>query len=149
MGVDARVFMPVGAPLPKVAATRGYGATVELVDGGLTAALGAATAHAQDAHAVFVHPFEHPDIIAGQGTLGLDILDDVADPGTIVVPIGGGGLISGIASAVRARRPQTRIVGVQSDQAATVRASLAAGHPVTVPVGDTIADGIACRGSAS
>lgn len=143
IGVDARVFMPAGAPLPKVEATRGYGAAVELVDGGVTAALDAATAHAQEAGAVFVHPFEHADIIAGQGTLGLDILDDVPDAAMIVVPIGGGGLISGIAAAVKARRPQTAIIGVQSDQAATVPASLAAGHPVTVTVGDTIADGIA------
>lgn len=142
-GVEARVFMPSGAPLPKVEATRGYGATVELIDGGVTDALDAATAYAREANAVFVHPFEHPDIIAGQGTLGLDILDDVPDAGTIVVPIGGGGLISGIAVAVRARRPQATIVGVQSDQAATVRPSLAAGRPVTVTVGDTIADGIA------
>ncbi|CAN5913809.1 threonine ammonia-lyase [soil metagenome] len=142
-GVEARVFMPATAPLPKVAATRGYGASVELVDGGVTDALDAATAYAEQVGAVFVHPFEHPDIIAGQGTLGLDILDDLPEAGTIVVPIGGGGLISGIAVAVRARRPQTRIVGVQSDQAATLPASLKAGHPVTVTVGDTIADGIA------
>ncbi|MBW3604894.1 MAG: threonine ammonia-lyase [Actinobacteria bacterium] len=141
--VEARVFMPAGAPLPKVAATRGYGATVELVDGGVTDALDAATTHAQRSGAVFVHPFEHADIIAGQGTLGLDILDDVPDAATIVVPIGGGGLISGIAAAVKAVRPEVRIVGVQSEQAAAVPASLRAGHPVSVTVGDTIADGIA------
>lgn len=142
-GIDARVFMPAGAPLPKVAATRGYGAKVELVDGGVTDALEAATDYADRLGAVFVHPFEHPDVIAGQGTLGLDILDDVPDVGTIVVPTGGGGLISGLAAAVRALRPTARIIGVQSDQAANIPASLQAGRPVTVPVGDTIADGIA------
>jgi threonine dehydratase len=143
LGVDATVFMPAGAPLPKVAATRGYGARIELVDGGVGDALDAATAYAHDVGAVFVHPFEHPDVIAGQGTLGLDVVDEVDDVGTVVVPIGGGGLISGVATALRARRPRTRIIGVQSDQAAAVPASLAAGAPVTVDVGDTIADGIA------
>jgi threonine dehydratase len=143
LDVDATVFMPAGAPLPKVAATRGYGARIELVEGGVSEALDAATAHARERHAVFVHPFEHPDVIAGQGTLGLDIVDEIDDPGTIVVPIGGGGLISGVAAAVRARSPGARITGVQAERAAAVPASLAAGRPVTVEVGDTIADGIA------
>ena len=141
--VPARVFMPAGAPLPKVAATRAYGASITAVEGGVGEALEAATAYAEENGAVFVPPFEHPDIIAGQGTLGLDILDDVPDVGTVVVPVGGGGLISGIAAAIHARAAGTRIVGVQSDQAAAVPASLAAGQPVTVEVGDTIADGIA------
>jgi threonine dehydratase len=143
LDVDATVFMPAGAPLPKMAATRAYGARIELVDGGVSEALEAATARARERHAVFVHPFEHPDVIAGQGTLGLDIVDEIGDPGTIVVPIGGGGLISGVAAALRARSPDTRIVGVQAERAAAVPASLAAGAPVTVEVGDTIADGIA------
>jgi threonine dehydratase len=142
-GTRARVFMPAGAPLPKVAATRAYGAEITLVDGGVDRALEAATAHAERTGATLVHPFEHPDIIAGQGTLGLDLLDDLPDVGTVVVPIGGGGLISGVAAAIKARRPQVRVVGVQSERAAAVPASLAAGHPVRVPVGDTIADGIA------
>jgi threonine dehydratase len=141
--VPARVFMPAGAPLPKAAATRGYGAEITAVEGGVGEALEAATTYADETGAVFVHPFEHPDVIAGQGTLGLDILDDVPDAGTVVVPVGGGGLISGVAAAIRPRSPGTRVVGVQSDQAAAVPASLAAGHPVTVEVGDTIADGIA------
>jgi threonine dehydratase len=143
LDVDATVFMPAGAPLPKAAATRGYGARIELVDGGVGEALEAATAYAEAHDAVFVHPFEHLDVIAGQGTLGLDIADEVVDVGTVVVPIGGGGLMSGVAAALRARRPQVRIVGVQADRAAAVPASLAAGRPVTVDVGDTIADGIA------
>jgi threonine dehydratase len=96
LDVDATVFMPAGAPLPKAAATRGYGARIELVDGGVDEALEAATAYAEAHGAVFVHPFEHPDVIAGQGTLGLDIADEVVDVGTVVVPIGGGGLMSGV-----------------------------------------------------
>ena len=143
LGVEARVFMPAAAPLPKIVATRGYGAHVELVADGVGDALTAATAYARDHHAVFVHPFEHPDIIAGQGTLGLDVLDDVGGVGTVVVPVGGGGLIAGVAAAIKARQPRAAVIGVQADQAAAVPASLAAGAPVTVPVGDTIADGIA------
>ena len=142
-GIRARVFMPVGAPLPKVEATRGYGAEITLVDGGVDVALSAATAHAEDHGATLVHPFEHPDVIAGQGTLGLDLVDDLPDVGTVVVPIGGGGLISGVAAAVKAHRPGVRVIGVQAEQAAAVPASLRAGHPVRVEVGDTIADGIA------
>jgi threonine dehydratase len=142
-GAAARVFMPSDAPLPKLAATRGYGAEVTLVDGGVTEALAAARAHADEHGSVFVHPFEHPDIIAGQGTLGLDVVDDVPDVATVVVPVGGGGLISGVAAAVKARRPQTRVIGVQAATSAAVPASLEAGHPVTVEPGDTIADGIA------
>lgn len=143
LDVDATVFMPAGAPLPKIEATSGYGARVELVEGGVGEALDAATAHARAHGAIFVHPFEHPDVIAGQGTLGLDIIDELDAIGTVVVPIGGGGLISGVAAALRARHPAVRVVGVQSEQAAAVPASLAAGEPVTVDVGDTIADGIA------
>jgi threonine dehydratase len=142
-GASARVFMPAGAPLPKVEATRGYGAQVTLVDGGVDMALDAAGTHAREAGATLVHPFEHPDVIAGQGTLGLDVLDELPGVGTVVVPVGGGGLISGVAAAIKARSPSTRVIGVQSDQAAAVPASLTAGHPVRVPVGDTIADGIA------
>ena len=142
-GTRARVFMPASAPLPKVAATRAYGAEITLVDGGVDRALEAATVHAERTGSTVVHPFEHPDVIAGQGTLGLDVVDDLPDVGTVVVPIGGGGLISGVAAAVKARRPDVRVIGVQSERAAAVPASLAAGHPVQVPVGDTIADGIA------
>lgn len=142
-GARARVFMPAGAPLPKVTATRDYGAQVTLVDGGVDVALDAAQDHARESGATLVHPFEHPGVIAGQGTLGLDVIDELPDVGTVIVPVGGGGLISGVAAAVKARSPATRVIGVQSEQAAAVPASLAAGHPVQVEVGDTIADGIA------
>jgi len=94
---------------------------------------------------VFVHPFDHPDIIAGQGTLALEILDQVPEVGTVVVPLGGGGLLSGMAVALRALRPKVRIVGVQAAGCDAFRSSLAAGEPVALPTVKTIADGIAVK----
>ncbi|HSK22287.1 MAG TPA: threonine ammonia-lyase [Egicoccus sp.] len=144
-GVRATVVMPREAPLPKVDATQAYGAEVRLegdtFDEALQTALGDAHAHGQ----VFVHPFDHPDIIAGQGTIGLEILDQVPDVGTVVVCLGGGGLLSGIAVALRALRPDIRIVGVQASGSASFPASLEAGEPLTLPTCDTIADGIAVK----
>ena len=145
LGVTSHVFMPVSAPLPKVEATRSYGAHVELVGQTFDDAFEASQKWAADNAAVFVHPFDHPDVIAGQGTLGLEILDQVPDAGTVVVPMGGGGLISGIAAAVKARKPDTRIVGVEAAGAAAFPASLKAGHPVALDAVTTIADGIAVK----
>jgi threonine dehydratase len=145
VGVHATVFMPATAPLPKVEATRSYGAEVVLIGSGFDEAYEAAQKWTADNGAVFVHPFDHPDIIAGQGTLGLEILDQVPDAGTIVVPMGGGGLISGIAAAVKARKPDTRIVGVEAAGAAAFPASLAAGQPCALDSVSTIADGIAVK----
>ncbi len=145
LGVKATVFMPAGAPLPKVEATRAYGAEVVLSGEGFDDAFDAAQKWVADNGAVFVHPFDHPDIIAGQGTLGLEILDQVPDAGTIVVPMGGGGLISGVAAAAKARRPDVRVVGVEAAAAAAFPASLEAGHPVTLEAVATIADGIAVK----
>src|SRR5690606_12086518 len=105
-GTAATVYMPTGAPLPKIAATRGYGAEVKLVGHTVDEALEAAQEHAETTGAVLIHPFDHPDIIAGQGTLGLEILQQCPDVATIVVGVGGGGLISGIAAAVKAIRPE-------------------------------------------
>jgi threonine dehydratase len=144
LGTAATVFMPVGAALPKVAATRGYGARVRLVGSTVDESIEAAEEYAQATGAVFIHPFDHPDVIAGQGTVGLEILEQCPEVRTIVTGVGGGGLISGIAVAVRARRPQVRIVGVQAVGAAAFPPSLAAGYPVRLPAGyATIADGIA------
>lgn len=142
-GTAATVYMPTGAPLPKIAATRGYGAEVKLVGHTVDEALEAAQEHAETTGAVLIHPFDHPDIIAGQGTLGLEILQQCPDVATIVVGVGGGGLISGIAAAVKAIRPEIRVVGVQADGAAAFPPSLAAGHPVRLAGYRTIADGIA------
>ncbi len=143
LGTPATVFMPVGAPLPKVAATRGYGAGVQLVGSCVDETLEAAQAHAGRTGAVFIHPFDHPDVIAGQGTIALEILEQVPDVRTIVAGIGGGGLISGIAVAAKALRPDVRVVGVQAAGAAAFPPSLAAGRPVRLPGYATIADGIA------
>ncbi|MET9085030.1 threonine ammonia-lyase [Streptomyces sp. NPDC004237] len=142
LGVHATVFMPNGAPLPKISATREYGAEVRLHGQVVDETLAAAEEYAAETGAVFIHPFDHPDIIAGQGTVGLEILDQCPEVGTIVVGVGGGGLAAGIAVAVKAIRPDVRIVGVQAAGAAAYPPSLAAGHPVTVRHPATMADGI-------
>lgn len=142
-GTAATVYMPAGAPLPKVAATRGYGARVEMAGHTVDEALVAAQEHADRTGAVFIHPFDHPDVIAGQGTLGLEILEQCPDVASIVVGIGGGGLIAGVAAAVKAVRPQVRVIGVQAEGAAAFPPSLAAGQPVRLSSYRTIADGIA------
>lgn len=142
LGVRSTVFMPVGAPLPKVAATQEYGAEVRLHGQVVDETLAAAQQYAEETGAVFIHPFDHPDIIAGQGTVGLEILEQCPEVRTIVVGIGGGGLAAGIAVAVKALRPDIRIVGVQAEGAAAYPPSLAAGHPVSLDNPVTMADGI-------
>jgi threonine dehydratase len=143
LGIKARVYMPVSAPLPKVQATRGYGADVEFVGTSVDEALVSAKAWAESTGAVLVHPFDHPDIVAGQGTVGLEILEQVPDVATIVVGAGGGGLLAGIATAVRARRPEVSILGVQAEGAAAYPASLSIGRPQPLDIMSTMADGIA------
>jgi threonine dehydratase len=143
LGIESRVFMPEGAPLPKVQATRGYGAEVEFAGQTVDESLLAAQEFADSTGAVFIHPFDHPDVVAGQGTVGLEILEQVPDVRTILVATGGGGLLSGIATAVREVRPDVSVVGVQADGAAAWPASLAAGRPLMLPTMATMADGIA------
>ncbi|ODU04797.1 MAG: threonine ammonia-lyase [Pseudonocardia sp. SCN 73-27] len=143
LGVDATVFMPERAALPKVDATRGYGAHVRLVGETIDGSLAAATAFAAETGAVLVHPFDHVDVIAGQGTVGLEILEDVPDVATVLVPTGGGGLLGGVAAAIKGRRPDARIVGVQAEAAAAWPESLRHGGPVALDRMRTIADGIA------
>ncbi|MEV6654208.1 threonine ammonia-lyase [Streptomyces sp. NPDC051219] len=142
LGVRSTVFMPAGAPLPKVAATREYGAEVRLHGQVVDETLAAAQEYAEKTGAVFIHPFDHRDIIAGQGTLGLEILEQCPEVRTIVVGVGGGGLAAGIAVAVKALRPDVKIVGVQAAGAAAYPLSLAAGHPVSLDAPQTMADGI-------
>ncbi|MEV0399771.1 threonine ammonia-lyase [Actinoallomurus sp. NPDC050550] len=143
LGARSVVFMPEGAPLPKVAATRAYGAEVIFGGPGVDACLDAAKAYARDNGAVFIHPFDHADVVAGQGTVGLEILEQCPEVRTIVVPVGGGGLIAGIAAAVKELRPDVRVIGAQAEQAAAFPPSLAAGRPVAVEPAGTMADGIA------
>jgi threonine dehydratase len=143
LGAKARVFMPENAPLPKLAATRAYGAEITMVGQSLVQPLIAAAEYAEETGSVFIHPFDHPDVIAGQGTVGLEVLEQCPDVATVVVCAGGGGLVSGIAAAVKARRPDVRVVAVQAEGAAAFPASLAAGRPIALESMTTMADGIA------
>lgn len=143
LGIRATIFMPEGAPIPKEKATRGYGADVSFHGRYLEDALAEATAFAERTGAVLIHPFDHVDIVAGQGTCGLEILEQAPDVKTVLVSLGGGGLLGGIAIAVKALRPDVRVVGVQAAQAAAYPASLAAGEPVKLDSMSTMADGIA------
>jgi threonine dehydratase len=140
LGVAATVFMPERAALPKVAATRGYGAAVHLAGATIEESLARAHAFAADTGAVLVHPFDHVDVIAGQGTVGLEILEQCPDVATVLVPAGGGGLLGGIAAAVP---DGVRVIGVQAAGAAAWPPSLAAGAPSTLAEMRTMADGIA------
>jgi len=143
LGAKSTVFMPVGAPLPKVTATESYGADVRFVGHSVDDALTAASEFAGETGALLIHPFDHADVVAGQGTVGLEILEQCPDVRTVVVPTGGGGLLAGIAAAVAAVRPGVRVVGVQAEQAAAYPGSLASGHPVRLTSMQTMADGIA------
>ncbi|MEU6165766.1 threonine ammonia-lyase [Streptomyces tanashiensis] len=142
LGVHATVFMPVGAPLPKVAATREYGADVRMHGHVVDETLAAAEEYARETGAVFIHPFDHPDVIVGQGTVGLEILEQCPEVRTILVGIGGGGLAAGIGLAVKSVRPDVRVIGIQAEGAAAYPPSLAAGHPVVIESPVTMADGI-------
>lgn len=143
LGIRATVFMPEGAPIPKLNATRAYGAEVIFKGATLDEALVAAIERAEQTGAVLIHPFDHTDIVAGQGTAGLEILDQAPEAQTVLVPTGGGGLIAGVAIAIKARRPDIRVVGVQAEGAAAYPASLEAGHPIALTSMNTMADGIA------
>lgn len=141
-GARSTVVMPETAPRSKVEASRRYGAEVVL-HGTVFDAFAKAESLQREHGYTFVHPFEDEEVIAGQGTVGLEIMDDLPDAEVIVVPVGGGGLISGIATAVKGVRPQTRVVGVEPTGAACVRAALVAGHAVDLERVETIADGLA------
>ncbi|TXN31153.1 threonine ammonia-lyase [Lacisediminihabitans profunda] len=147
LGIAATIFMPVGVALPKLQATRNYGAEVILRGHSVDEPLRAAAEFAASTGAVLIPPFDHPDVVAGQGTLGLEILDQVPDLDTVIVPIGGGGLISGVASALKqkfATQGRTvRIIGVQAANAAPYPLSLRTGVPTEITLSPTIADGIA------
>ncbi|CCH72932.1 Threonine dehydratase [Nostocoides australiense Ben110] len=143
LGIKSKVYMPVGAAMPKLNATRAYGAEIEQVGATLDEAIVEARAYAEQTGAVFISPFDHADIVAGQGTCGLEILEQCPDVGTVVVSLGGGGLLAGIATAVKAQRPEVMVIGVQAEQAAAYPMSLAAGRPIPAEKMATMADGIA------
>jgi threonine dehydratase len=143
LGIRTTVFMPVGAPLPKLAATRAYGAEVITTGSTIDDALEAATEFSERTGAVLIHPFDHEDIVVGQGTIGLEILEQVPDVRTVLVCTGGGGLVAGIATVMAELAPAVRVIGVQAANAAAIPASLAAGHPVALERMTTMADGIA------
>ena len=147
LGIKATIFMPVGVALPKLSATRDYGAEVILRGTTVTEPLLAAAEYARETGAILIPPFDHVDVVTGQGTLGLEILDQVPDLETVIVPIGGGGLISGVASALKQRAARDgrriRIIGVQAENAAAYPPSLEAGEATMISMLPTIADGIA------
>jgi threonine dehydratase len=143
LGIASTVFMPIGAPLPKIAATKGYGAAVEFAGATVDEALVAAHEFAERTGAALIHPFDHPDIIAGQGTVGLELLEQLPEVRTVIAGVGGGGLISGLAVAIKALRPDVRVIGVQAAAAAAFPPSLREGRPVRLGSFGTIADGIA------
>jgi threonine dehydratase len=149
LGATSTVFMPAGAPLPKVEATRNYGADVRFFGHTIDEALREANEFAEKTGAVLIHPFDHPDIVAGQATTGLEILEQCPDARTIVVGVGGGGLVAGIAVVAKALRPGIHVVGVQAEGAAAFPASLDAGTPISLDAMATMADGIAvgCPGA--
>ncbi|MCW2793360.1 MAG: threonine ammonia-lyase, partial [Nocardioides sp.] len=143
LGIRSTVFMPEGAPIPKEKATRAYGADVIFHGRYLEDALVRAHQFAAETGAVLIHPFDHVDIVSGQGTCGLEIIEQAPDVETVLVPTGGGGLLAGIAIAVKALRPDVTVIGVQAEGAAAYPESLAQGAPVPLESMKTMADGIA------
>lgn len=143
LGVKVTVFMPVDASIPKIEATRGYGADVRFHGTTVDEALVEARAFADETGAILIHPFDHDHVVAGQGTLGLEILEKIPDVKTVVVCTGGGGLLAGVAFAIKQRRPDVKVIGVQAEGASTYPQSIAEGHPVTRAQMNTMADGIA------
>lgn len=142
MGIPATICIPAGAPLSKIEATRSYGANVVLVPGVYDDAHAEAVRLRDEQGLTFIHPFDDECVMAGQGTIGLEIAEQLPDVDVVLVPIGGGGLIAGVASALRQLKPACRIIGVQAAGAASMADSLRAGHILTLPEVHTVADGI-------
>ena len=145
LGTTATVVMPERAALPKVEATRGYGATVIMHGASVDDAIEEALRIAARTGSVFIHPFDHADIVAGQGTLGFEIIEQCPQVRTVLIPVGGGGVAAGITVAVKSLDPAVKIAGVQAESVAAYPASLSTGHPVAVRGLPTMADGIAVR----
>ena len=145
-GIPSTVVMPANAPLAKQAATRAYGAEVVLLDGSLEACIARARELAAESGLLFVPPFDNPAVGAGQGTLGLELLDQAPEAETVLVPAGGGGLLAGVALAIKSLRPEVRVIGVQAQAMPGIAASLGSGSALAVPLVQTLADGAAVAG---
>ncbi|MYB41967.1 MAG: threonine ammonia-lyase [Chloroflexi bacterium] len=145
-GIPSTVVMPVNAPLAKQAATRAYGAEVVLLDGSLEACIARARELAAESGLLFVPPFDNPAVVAGQGTLGLELLEQAPEAETVLVPAGGGGLLAGVALAIKSLKPEVRVVGVQAQAMPGIAASLGSGSALAVPLVQTLADGAAVAG---
>jgi threonine dehydratase len=144
-GIAAQIVMPLMTPLVKVAATKGFGAEVVLHGANYDEAYSYALQSCAEQGMTFLHPFDDAEVINGQGSIGLELLEQVADLEAVVVPIGGGGLISGVACAIKESKPKVRVVGVQTERLPSMLRATEAGHPVTIPASATVADGIAVR----
>jgi threonine dehydratase len=144
-GIFVQIWMPRSTPLIKLSATRAYGADVVLHGDNYDEACEAAVERSVQRNATFIHPFDDDDVIAGQGTLGLELLRQNQALDVVVVPVGGGGLIGGVGCAVKGRNPQVEVVGVQTSRLPSMRAALDSGEPVNLPAQSTLADGIAVR----
>ena len=145
LGIRARICMPLPTPLIKVSATRGYGADVVLHGANYDEAFAEALRQSEAGKITFVHAFDDETVIAGQGTLGLELLEQHPDLEVFVVPIGGGGMIGGLACAVKEKNPKVRVIGVQPSRLPSMKVAVAEGKPVTLAAAVTIADGIAVR----
>jgi threonine dehydratase len=144
-GIRAQIVMPLTTPLIKVSATKSYGAEVVLHGANYDEACERATHRSEQFGITFIHPFDDEVVMAGQGTIGLEILDQVPDIEVVVAPIGGGGLIAGVACAVKESKPNIKVIGVQPARLPSMKVAIAEGHPVTLSPAATIADGIAVR----
>src|SRR5450432_3292084 len=145
LGIRAQICMPLTTPLIKVSATRGYGADVVLHGANYDEAYAEAVTRSQQEQLAFVHAFDDEAVIAGQGTIGLELLEQHPDLEAVVVPIGGGGLIGGIACALKESNPKIQVFGVQPSRLPSMKVAVAEGKPVTLKASSTIADGIAVR----
>lgn len=145
MGAKSVICMPDGAPISKVEATKALGADVVLVPGAYDDAYAYACKLREETGATFIHPFDDDEVIAGQGTIGLEILEQLPDVEAVIVPVGGGGLIAGVAYAIKQLRPDVKVYGVQAERAASMAESRAKGEAITLDTVSTFADGIAVK----
>jgi threonine dehydratase len=143
LGIKSTVYMPVGASITKVMATKGYGADVKFIGDRLDVAIAAAKEASEQTGSIFISPFDHPHIVAGQGTVGLEILGQMPEVKTVLVCTGGGGLLAGTAMAIKEQNPKVKVIGVQAANAAAYPNSLKEGKPIALETMNTIADGIA------